>query len=70
MNRLAQFLHYAQKVFRLSTLLRGVRDERPWARIQTYPVILTLVFGVVLRISVIWICPSKPTAGAGGICAG
>ena len=51
MNRLAQFLHYAQKVFRLSTLLRGVRDERPWALIQTYPVLLTLVFGVVLRIS-------------------
>ena len=28
MNRLAQFLHYAQKVFRLNKLLRGVRDGR------------------------------------------
>lgn len=51
MNRLAQFLHYAQKVFCLKTLLRGVRDERPWAQIQTLPVLLTLVLGVVLRIS-------------------
>lgn len=51
MNRLAQFLHYAQKVFGLKTVLRGVRDERPQARIPTAPVLLTLVLGVVLRIS-------------------
>ena len=51
MNRLAQFLQYAQKVFALQTLLRGVRSERPWARIPTAPVLVSLVFGVVLRVS-------------------
>jgi hypothetical protein len=50
-NRLAQFLHYAQKVFALKTVLRGVRDTRPFAKIRTTPVLLTLVLGVVLRIS-------------------
>lgn len=50
-NRLAQFLHYTQKVFGLRRLLRGVRDERPFADIRTLPVVLSLVFGVVLRIS-------------------
>jgi hypothetical protein len=50
-NRLAQFLHYAQKVFALKTLLRAVRDGRPFAKIRTTPVLLTLVLGVVLRIS-------------------
>jgi hypothetical protein len=50
-NRLAQFLHYAQKVFALKTVLRAVRDGRPWAKIRTTPVLLTLVLGVVLRIS-------------------
>ena len=51
MNRLAQFLHYAQKVFDLKTLLRGVRDERPLARIPTTAVLLSLLLGVVLRVS-------------------
>lgn len=51
MNRLAQFLHCAQKVFALKTRLRGRRDQRPWAKIPTLPVLLTLVLGVVLRIS-------------------
>ena len=51
MNRLAQFLHYAQKVFALKTVLRAVRDARPFAQIRTTPVLLTLVLGVVLRIS-------------------
>ena len=51
MNRLAQFLHYAQKVFDLKTLLRGVRDERPLARIPTTAVLLSLMLGVVLRVS-------------------
>lgn len=51
MNRLAQFLHYAQKVFGLKTRLRGVRDERPFARIPTAPVLISLVLGVVLRVS-------------------
>ena len=51
MNRLAQFLHYAQKVFGLKTLLRGVRDERPLAQIPTCAVLISLVLGVALRIS-------------------
>ena len=50
MNRLAQFLHYAQKVFALKTLLRAVRDGRPFAKIRTTPVLLSLVLGAVLRI--------------------
>jgi hypothetical protein len=50
-NRLAQFLHYAQKVFQLRTLLRGTRDARPFPTIPTLPVLLTLVLGVVVRIS-------------------
>lgn len=51
MNRLAQFLHYAQKVFALKTRLRGVRSARPFARIPTTPVLFRLVLGVVLRVS-------------------
>lgn len=51
MNRLAQFLQYAQKVFALRTLLRGVRSDRPFARIPTPPGRLTLVLGVGLRVS-------------------
>ena len=49
MNRLAQFLHYAQKVFHLKTLLRATRDERPFAQIPTLPVLLSLLLGVVVR---------------------
>lgn len=51
MNRLAQFLQYSQKVFGLKPLLRGVRDGRSFARVPTGPVLLTLVLGVVLRVS-------------------
>ena len=51
MNRLAQFLHYAQKVFALKSRLRGVRDQRPWPQIPTFALLLSLVLGVVLRIS-------------------
>lgn len=51
MNRLAQFLHYAQKVFGLKTRLRGVRDERSFAQIPTHAVLISLVLGVVLRLS-------------------
>lgn len=51
MNRLAQFLHYARKVFALPTLLRGVRSQRPFARIPTAPVLTSLVLGVVLRVA-------------------
>jgi hypothetical protein len=50
-NRLAQFLHYAQKVFRLQELLRGTRDARPFALIPTLPVLLSLLLGVAVRIA-------------------
>jgi hypothetical protein len=50
-NRLAQFLHYTQKVFHLKRLLRATRDERPFADIPTLPVLLSLVLRVVVRIS-------------------
>jgi hypothetical protein len=50
-NRLAQFLHYTGKVFGLKPLLRGVRSDRPFARIPTVPVLVSLVLGVVLRVS-------------------
>lgn len=33
------------------TLLRGVRSDRPFARIPTVPVLVSLVLGVVLRVS-------------------
>jgi hypothetical protein len=49
-NQLAQFLLYIQKVYGLE-ILRGVRDWRPFAKIPTTPVLLSLVLGVVLRIS-------------------
>lgn len=51
MNRLAQFLLYVQKVFDLGRRLCGVRDERPQAQIPTPPVLLSLLLGVVLRVS-------------------
>jgi DDE family transposase len=50
-NRLAQFLHHTGKVFGLKTLLRGVRSDRPFARIATVPVLVSLMLGVVLRVS-------------------
>ena len=50
MNELAQFLRYIEKVYGL-TILRGVRDSRPFAVIPTTAVVLSLVLGVVLRIS-------------------
>lgn len=50
MNLLAQFLHYAQKVFELETRLRGVRDERSSPKIPTQPVLISLLMGVVLRV--------------------
>jgi hypothetical protein len=51
MNRLAQALHYLQKVFDLKTRLRAVQDQRPQAQIQTLPVLLCLFLGVFTRIS-------------------
>jgi hypothetical protein len=50
-NRLAQFLHYAQKVFGLAQQVRRVRDERPWPRIPTRAVLVCLTLGVTLRFS-------------------
>jgi hypothetical protein len=50
-NRLAQFLHYSQKVFRLKGLVRSVRDGRSQASIPVLPVALSLILGVVTRIS-------------------
>jgi hypothetical protein len=49
-NRLAQFLHYTQKVFCLPALLRGVRDQRPYPKIPTRPLLVSLFLGVVLRL--------------------
>ena len=51
MNRLAQALHYLQKVFDLKTRLRAVQDQRPQAKIQTLPVLLCLFLGVFTRVS-------------------
>jgi hypothetical protein len=48
-NLLAQFLRYTQKVFHLKSLLRGTRDRRPWPKIPTLPILLSLVLGVVVR---------------------
>lgn len=51
MNELAQFLAYVIKVFHLNQRLRGVRDHRPQAVIPTRVLLLSLLMGVVLRIS-------------------
>lgn len=50
MNGLAQFLHYAQKVFCLNKLLRGVRDSRPYPEIPTRALLVSLLMGVVVRV--------------------
>ena len=50
MNRLVQFLHYAQKVFRLNRLLRAVRCRRPYPEIPTRAVVVSLFMGVTLRV--------------------
>ena len=50
MNDLAQFLNYAIKVFALNRVARTVRDSRPYPKIPTRPLFLTLLLGVVLRI--------------------
>lgn len=51
MNELAQFLYYTNKVYALPKLLRGVRDQRLYPQIPLQPVLLTLLLGVVLRVS-------------------
>lgn len=50
MNQLALFLLYVQKVYG-STIVRGVRDGRSYPVIPTTPVFLTLLLGVILRVS-------------------
>ncbi len=50
MNRLAQFLLYAKKVFHLNKLLRGVRDSRPYPEIPTRALLVSLLMGVILRV--------------------
>jgi hypothetical protein len=49
-NELVQFLTYAAKVFALPRLLRGVRDDRSYPQIPTRPVLLSLLFGAILRV--------------------
>jgi hypothetical protein len=50
-NRLAQFLQYAQKVFELKRLLGSVRDGRRSPAIPMLSVSLCLILGVLTRIS-------------------
>jgi len=50
-NRLAQFLRYAQKVFDLKGLLRRVREGRCQPKIALLSVNLCLLLGVVTRVS-------------------
>jgi DDE family transposase len=49
-NELAQFLNYVVKVFTLNRVARGVRDSRPYGKIPTRPIFLSLLLGVVLRV--------------------
>lgn len=49
MNELAQFLGYVRKVFGLGQIARRVRSDRPYARIPTRPLFLSLLMGAVLR---------------------
>jgi hypothetical protein len=49
MNELAQFLTYLIKVFAFHRVVRTVRDSRPYPRIPTGPLFLTLLLGVFLR---------------------
>jgi hypothetical protein len=51
MNRLEQALHYMQKVFALKTRLRAIREQRPFAQIDTLAVLLCLFLGVFTRVS-------------------
>ena len=50
MNRLAQFLHYACKVFALKGVLRRVGDGRSAPLIPLLPVVICLLLGAVMRI--------------------
>jgi len=47
---LVQFLAYAQKVFGLGAMLRGIRCSRPYPVIPTRALVVSLFLGAVLRI--------------------
>lgn len=49
MNQLVQFLGYVTKVFALGRLARSVRCQRPYPRIPTRCLFLSLLLGVILR---------------------
>jgi len=49
-NRLAQFLQYACKVFGLKAHLRRVRDGRSEPQVPLLPLVLCLLLGMVVRI--------------------
>jgi hypothetical protein len=49
MNELAQFLSYVTKVFALGRIVRGVRSDRPYPKIPTRPLLLSLLMGVVIH---------------------
>src|SRR5512138_2109265 len=49
MNELAQFLTYLIKVFAFNRVVRTVRDSRPYPKIPTRPLFLTLLLGVFIR---------------------
>ena len=49
MNELAQFLGYVTKVFALGRIVRGVRCRRPYPKIPTRPLLLSLLLGVIIR---------------------
>ncbi len=49
MNELAQFLTYVIKVFALNRVVRTLHDSRPYAKIPTRPLFLSLLLGVVIR---------------------
>jgi hypothetical protein len=50
-NQLAQFLAYITKVFGLGRRLGEVRDRRPYPEIPTRALMVSLLLGVVLRVS-------------------
>jgi hypothetical protein len=49
MNELAQFLGYVRKVFDFGRTVRTVRCHRPYAKIPTRCLFLSMVLGVVIR---------------------
>ena len=49
MNELAQFLGYVTKVFAFGRVVRSVRCRRPYPKIPTRCLFLSLVLGVIIR---------------------